>query len=117
MADNFRVMVLDAPPKALTTLSLRFSNSLPIKPFLERMDISKLFSRVSYWQGSKISFTTSGVDKRNCFIEEENYIYASFLQCKLEEVTELILKDYEENVKYQYDESPLIVSMNITYLQ
>ena len=116
MADNFRVMVLDAPPKALTTLSLRFCNALPIKPFLERMDIPKLFSRVSYWQGSKISFTTSGVDKLNRFVDQEIYIYVTFLQCKLEEVTELILKEFEENVKYQYDEAPLVVSMNITYL-
>ena len=116
MADNFRVMVLDAPPKALTTLSLRFSNALPIKPFLERMDIPKLFSRVSYWQGSKISFTTTGTDKRNCFVDQEIYIYVTFLQCKLEDVTELILREFDETVKYQYDESPLIVSMNITYL-
>src|SRR5271167_1403265 len=116
MADNFRGMVLDAPPKALTTLSLRFCNALPIKPFLERMDIPKLFSRVSYWQGSKISFTTTGTDKRNCFVDQEIYIYVTFLQCKLEDVTELILKDYEENIKYEYDEPPLIVSMNIRYL-
>jgi len=116
MADNFRVMVLDAPPKALTTLSLRFCNALPIKPFLERMDIPKLFSRVSYWQGSKISFTTSGVDKLNRFVDQEIYIYVPFSKCKVNEVTELIIKDYEDTVRYRYDEAPLVVSMNITYL-
>src|SRR5271167_2093932 len=99
MADNFRVMVLDAPPKALTTLSLRFCNALPIKPFLERMDIPKLFSRVSYWQGSKINFTTTGVDKLNRFVDQEIYIYVPFLNCKVSEVTELILKDYEDTVR------------------
>ena len=116
MADNFRFMVMDAPAKAQATLSFRFSRPLPIKTFLERMDIPKLFSRASYWQGVKISFSTTGVDKRNFFVEQTVWIQVPFLHYKVEDVTELIIREYGANVRYDYDEAPLIVSMNITYM-
>ena len=115
MADRFKFMALNAPSKCNISMCFDFNCALPIKTFLEKIDLPNLFHNVSYWQGAQYKFKVHGVDRDNNFVDEECDIWISMHKYTLATATDAIYEGFVGASKHFYNELPLVSKLYISY--
>ncbi len=113
MADNYKRMVLNAPNDCRVSMNFEFCEALPIREFLERIDLQNLFQCVSYWQGLKFHFTFVGVTRNNSFYNREVYIPVNLLHLNPETIEVSLWHEIKSFCLYDFETEPKISKMRI----
>ena len=77
-----------------------FNYTLPIKTFLEKIDLPNLFHNVSYGQSAQYKFKVHGVDRTNNFVDDEFEIWISMNKYTLETASDAIYEGFVRAAKF-----------------
>jgi hypothetical protein len=116
MADNFKTFALNATPDCRVSMNFSFGYALPIRRFLEKVDIPRLFKNVSYWQGCKFKFRAVGVDKCHNFIDDEFYVDVPLLHYNVDRAADIIMYSYAQATRFNYNEPPNVKCMTLFFM-
>jgi hypothetical protein len=116
MADNFKMMALNAPAHCLVSMTFRFHVPMPIEEFLTNVDIPRIFSAASYWQGAKFSFRVCGVNHVGLYTVQDFNIPINLLHFNVKHVSFALLSEYVRVTKWAFNEPPLVRSMSVWFL-
>jgi hypothetical protein len=116
MADNFKMMALNAPAHCMVSMNFRFHVPMPIDEFLTNVDIPRIFSAASYWQGAKFSFRVRGVNHDGYFIIQDFNIPINLLHFNVKHVSFALMSEYVRVTAWTFGGAPLVHSMSVWFL-
>jgi hypothetical protein len=116
MADNFKMMALHAPPQCSVSMGFRFQGNLPIDEFLAKVNIPRIFSGASYWQGAKFCFRVRGINNDNYLIERDIYVPVNLIHFNVKQVSYALMSQYVRETGWFFTEPPFVISMSVWFV-
>jgi hypothetical protein len=115
IANDCQELALKSPPDARISMNFQFCEALPIKEFIDKINICKLCTSLCNFGSLKYYFTFVGMARMGFYYDREVCIPITWYNVDKTHMEETLLKEIQKFCLYDFDSEPKISKMRIAY--